>query len=971
MNGLKTLTELKKEDLRRIKKRPAISVFRDNMSLGTILEKAYITPKYHLRKHDTECVGVTNIYKEYFNKNVAFIGEGGVGKTLTFLRLYVGIDECINSYTKEFYYCFAPDLFGSKRTLNNYQKELRKKIEKKNKLDGILLIDGMEEAFLSNSKSAGVFLQKLNHLGFTIWVSCRTNFYKRLDDETDEVFDEKIDVKSWDEKDFEVFVSQCLVGNEKREIIEERIKNSKTKIKEMLCRPLFATMILFVAENDDLEDIDNEYELIEFFLYKWLERDKRDKKHKKHKGKSVDVDYSKLREIALKVYLKDAHRPLYDTSLSAFRDLFVMTNNRQGTIHGFLHREFLIYFIVNALLDAALNNTQEIIKWYSQTFYDDITNVIKPVLLKLTETESKKFYRNLFLVYKSTYENGDEITNSFRYITVETKEEVLLKLRDEILYFVFRLPYLNYDEFARYAYNKYLENDSREIMIFLGIAYGMAISTPNNNYTFEFAKKLVPGTEEEVRNRGWGMCFFGDVDEDGYKYLDNERKPWTKVRENRLKRLLDDKKKYVTRLLDIPLLYCYYYSRDFRECNSYREYSIIKNSVVNLSCFSEEQKEFLKQKKKLLVDEYLNQLLRRELHNSFGFEEEKIMGDNPKDKEMVMVKIEKRIADKMIEQSKYAEEVKNNIKAFWAREGELIIEKYSDQLRSPAHKNITQDSFWERLNKCLVIIISANSVEGAIVSARLKKEKVTLDAYPYEGHLFQFATLSKVPVCHIWPSDTSSFTQFGSFSALNTVLEIAKPRYVMSVGVAFGADPNNQLLGDVLVSKELVFYDHFNKVTNGMITLNPHEVYRIDTNLSSQLHQLETNTPPKNVGSFKWHYGCMLSGGTVLSDVAELSKIKKGASDIGYNIIGGEMEASGIYYACQKQEGRSIPFLIIKGICDWGANKNGWEEIVEAHGMDNETIKDCVQAYACDNAFSTLYFILKQLNYHLDDKTQS
>ena len=130
------------------------------------------------------------------------------------------------------------------------------------------------------------------------------------------------------------------------------------------------------------------------------------------------------------------------------------------------------------------------------------------------------------------------------------------------------------------------------------------------------------------------------------------------------------------------------------------------------------------------------------------------------------------------------------------------------------------------------------------------------------------------------------------------------------------------------------------------------------------------NDIAKEVGSFSWYYGSMLTGGTVLSDVAERERLIEAATNLGHTIVGGEMEASGIYYACQKRKDRNIPFMIIKGICDWGAVKNGWEEVIGNNypDIDGDTIKDCVQAFSCDNALNTLYYILKQLNYNQPSK---
>lgn len=125
----------------------------------------------------------------------------------------------------------------------------------------------------------------------------------------------------------------------------------------------------------------------------------------------------------------------------------------------------------------------------------------------------------------------------------------------------------------------------------------MAAIDPNNKYTLEFAQKLKPGNDEEIRNRGWGMCFFGDVDENGYTYKDDEGKPWNKIRENRLKRLADNTEKYVTRTLDLPLLFCFYCSREFNDCTSYKDYMTISNTNIMLPCFGENQKAFMQEQK--------------------------------------------------------------------------------------------------------------------------------------------------------------------------------------------------------------------------------------------------------------------------------------------------------------------------------------------------------------------------------------
>lgn len=948
------LSELKQSDLRSFSGRPAVSVFSDTMSLFAILRKAYVEPSYHLRKQNVDCVGMIPIYKDFNKDNVVFVGEGGSGKTSAFLRLYIEADDGFKKITNTpFYYFYVPNYFSD--NVNNYNKRLRKIIKERSELDGILLLDGLEEAFSNDIKQANSLLRNLQNSTITFWASCRTSFYKKLDQSVQNSFAECITIGSWSSDDFNLFVDRCLQDRQDKESIRDRIKNITGKTESLLTRPLFATMILFVAQDSNPDEIHDEYELIELFLNKWIEIECKEKK--------VDFDkercYEKMREIALGVYSGSEERPVYCEDISALRDLLVFSGAKK-VIHRFYHREFLLFFIANALIDVALYHPDEIVKWYSQTFYDDITNLVKPVLRRLNRKESASMYSNMFSVYMQSYEDGIRIKEEFERSRLVPIDMSFLKLRDELLYFVLKLPNVDYQSFVSYAYSH-----STDTMIFLGIAYGMAAIDPNNKYTLEFAQKLKPGNDEEIRNRGWGMCFFGDVDENGYKYNDDEGKPWNKIRENRLKRLADNTEKYVTRTLDIPLLYCFYCSRKFNDCTSYKDYMTISNTNIMLPCFGENQKAFMQEQKDQLTSKYLETMLVSEITrnpNAVGVLQKEAVKMNPAPEKTVL-EIDEQLAERLLNQIIQREIVLEKIGDFWKKDGERIVLQYKDLLDTPDHNNLSKAVLKEKLKNCKVLIISANYIEGVTVTRRLMEENhgERLDGYAIGAHWYQFATIDSVPVLHIWPSDTSSFTQYGSFSAVDSALDMFQPKYVLSVGVAFGIDPQNQAIGDVLIAKELIPYDSFNKVSDGEMKLRPIDVYRIDETFLAQVHQINRDRPPTGTDGFRWFFNAMLTGGTVLSDTNEKEKLLCAAHNNGYTIIGGEMEASGIYYACKKIKNRNIPFMTIKGICDWGAEKNSWKKVANGK-YDSDTIKDCVQAYACDHAFDAMHYIITQLN---------
>lgn len=299
-------------------------------------------------------------------------------------------------------------------------------------------------------------------------------------------------------------------------------------------------------------------------------------------------------------------------------------------------------------------------------------------------------------------------------------------------------------------------------------------------------------------------------------------------------------------------------------------------------------------------------------------------------------------------------------------------------------ETVILDSLFE---KTKILIMTANAVEQNILTHKLynevnrKGENKKLHEMSVNGFVYQFASVDEIEIVHMHPISVSSFTIGGAEDALQDALKRFRPELVVSLGVAFGVDCDNQELGDVLLSSGIIAYDVFQKNVDGEITIRSEDKRQTDAVLNAwdvlwrnKEFALEKGSERTSITDkelkFKWQYEMILSGGTVLSNEEYREQLLDAARRSGEkNVAGGEMEGVGVYRICQKEK---IPCIVIKGICDWAAEKNGWENVLKTieaiegeqicgngEKITNDLFKDCVQAYAMDHASEALLRLLR------------
>jgi nucleoside phosphorylase len=181
-----------------------------------------------------------------------------------------------------------------------------------------------------------------------------------------------------------------------------------------------------------------------------------------------------------------------------------------------------------------------------------------------------------------------------------------------------------------------------------------------------------------------------------------------------------------------------------------------------------------------------------------------------------------------------------------------------------------------------------------------------------------------------------------SLMSINFAINEHSPCAVILLGIAFGRHEEEHKIGDVVVSERMLDYESGKVKGSG---------FRSDNSVPDAGRLLLSAC--KNIKS-KWNhkvgtkkakvlFGTIVSGDKVVDD----QKFRDALPTGNYYVLGGEMEARGLYSAC-RVNGIS-EWIVIKSICDWG------------HGKDEDKEKN--QRYAANSATSFIdtLFLNEQL----------
>lgn len=155
----------------------------------------------------------------------------------------------------------------------------------------------------------------------------------------------------------------------------------------------------------------------------------------------------------------------------------------------------------------------------------------------------------------------------------------------------------------------------------------------------------------------------------------------------------------------------------------------------------------------------------------------------------------------------------------------------------------------------------------------------------------------------------------GSRFTVQEGIRALSPSAVIMVGIAYGLDKEKQQIGDILVSRQLVAYDHQRVGSNSE---GEHLLHIRGDRISAPVWLLDRFKAGLQTwsGPMQVCFGLILSGGKLVANQSYRDQLYQSEREA----IGGEMEGVGLYESAQRHH---VAWILVKAISDWGdSNKH-------------------------------------------------
>lgn len=249
-----------------------------------------------------------------------------------------------------------------------------------------------------------------------------------------------------------------------------------------------------------------------------------------------------------------------------------------------------------------------------------------------------------------------------------------------------------------------------------------------------------------------------------------------------------------------------------------------------------------------------------------------------------------------------------------------IVHKFSkgkwESLNAPRFTSVSYEEFAEYKIKIHLAIITANDIEKKAVDCRLKNipECNCKFSVVHNKQTYFIARFGVFNAVVIKLGSTGVHAPDAAILSVFELIQAWTPFAIVAVGIAMGMKPKIQKFGDVVISKEIVNYDIFKSTSERDVCRSPRPL--ADSALYDRFTNcIEWSFKIDKEQIAKTHAGLVITGAVLVNNGNVTQKLKSDYPDA----LGNEMEASGIWAASER---KNIPWIVVKGISDWGENKN-------------------------------------------------
>jgi nucleoside phosphorylase len=244
-------------------------------------------------------------------------------------------------------------------------------------------------------------------------------------------------------------------------------------------------------------------------------------------------------------------------------------------------------------------------------------------------------------------------------------------------------------------------------------------------------------------------------------------------------------------------------------------------------------------------------------------------------------------------------------------EGHLVIhnELYRDSLASLAADN-AEETDGGLVASFDVVLVTANDIETAAVRDVFTGEHPTV--HRRNNTYRDLGIYGRARVALVRAPEMGAAGAGGMIMTVTEAIRDLTPQTVILVGVAFGMDPEEQEIGDVLCATRIIDYEMQRVGTSDggrEIRLRGAAV-PTTARVLGRMHNAASETASRVI------FGVVASGDKLVDNLAMREELRELAPDA----VGGEMEGRGAYAAATPA---NVDWIVVKAICDWADGNKG------------------------------------------------